>query len=69
MTPSLTKRILYKREIKRLLDMSKKKDIPLVELINLQYGELLSEAPLYGNFSNPFYARLRFYGILSELLC
>jgi len=69
MTPSLTKRILYKREIKRLIDMSKKKDIPLVELIDLQYGELLSEAPLHGNFSNPFYTRLRFYEILSELLC
>lgn len=69
LTPSLTKRILYKREIKRLLDMSNQKGVPLVELIDRQYVDLLIEAPLHGNFFNSFYTRLRFYEILSELFC
>ncbi len=67
MTPSLTKRILYKREIKRLFDMSNKKDMHLDDLLDHQYYDLLSEALLHGNFFNLFYRLLLTKGGLTKV--
>lgn len=68
MTQSPLKRRIYKRELKKLLTLSKQKSISLETLIDLELLDLLSQIPMRRSIFSSFYSQLEFYEKLSELL-
>ncbi|MCA6775341.1 hypothetical protein [Enterococcus mundtii] len=67
MTQSWFKRRLYRREIRRLINTSIKKNIPLNHLIDRRLGDLLGEVSLCRSDFSFFYHRIEFYKKLSDL--
>lgn len=68
MTQSPLKRRIYKRELKKLLTLSKQKSISIETLIDLELLDLLGQIPLRRSIFSSFYIQLEFYEKLSELL-
>ncbi|MBW9324057.1 hypothetical protein FG877_10990 [Enterococcus casseliflavus] len=69
MTQSPLKRIIYKSEIKKLLTLSKQKNVSLETLIDRKLLDLLGQIPLRRSIFSSFYSQLEFYEKLSELVC
>lgn len=68
MTQSPLKRRIYKKELKKLLTLSKQKSISLETLIDLELSDLLVQIHFRRSIFSSFYSQLEFYEILSELL-
>ncbi|EPH92591.1 hypothetical protein D922_02443 [Enterococcus faecalis 06-MB-DW-09] len=68
MTQSPLKRWIYKKELKKLLTLSKQKSISLETLIDLELLDLLGQIPLRRSIFSSFYSKVEFYEKLSELL-
>lgn len=68
MTQSPLKRRIYKKEIKKLITLSKQKSMSLEALIDHELLDLLGQIPLRRSILSPFYSQLEFYEKLSELL-
>lgn len=68
MTQSPFKRRIYKKEIKKLITLSKQKNTSLEMLIDRKLLDLLGQIPLRRSIFSSFYSQLEFYEKLSELL-
>lgn len=67
-TQSPFKRRIYKKEIKKLITLSKQKNTSLEMLIDRKLLDLLGQIPLRRSIFSSFYSQLEFYEKLSELL-
>ncbi|MEI1233218.1 hypothetical protein [Enterococcus mundtii] len=68
MTQSPFKRRIYKKEIKKLITLSKQKNVSLEMVIDRKLLDLLGQIPLRRSIFSSFYSQLEFYEKLSELL-
>lgn len=68
MTKSPLKRRIYKKEIKKLITLSKQKSVSIETLIDRELLDLLSQIPLRRSIFSSFYSKLEFYEKLSTFL-
>lgn len=68
MTQSPLKRRIYKKEIKKLLTLSKQKSISPETLIDRELLDLLGQIPLRRSIFSSFHSKLEFYEKISTFL-